>query len=91
VQRSAAEALGELRDLRAVDPLIKALGNEDSYIQAGAANALARIGEDAIPKLVAKLGEPKMGPKVAEVLKELHWQPSSEQEKARYDIALRNR
>jgi HEAT repeat protein len=91
VQRSAAEALGELRDLRAVDPLLKALGNEDSYIQAGAANALARIGEDAIPKLVAKLGEPKMGPRVAEILKELHWQPSSEQEKVRYGIALGNR
>lgn len=91
VQRSASEALGEFRDLRAVDPLIKTLGNEDSYIQTGAANALARIGEAAIPKLVAKLGEPKMGPRVAEVLKELHRQPSSEQEKARYDIVLRNR
>jgi HEAT repeat protein len=91
VQRSAAEALGQLRDPRAVDPLIKALGNEDSYIQTGAANALARIGEAAIPKLVAELGEPKMGPRAAEILKELNWQPSSEQEKALYDIALKNR
>jgi HEAT repeat protein len=91
VQRSAAEALGELRDPRAVDPLIKALGNEDSYIQTGAANALARIGEAAIPKLVAELDEPKMGPRTAEILKELNWQPSSEQEKTRYDIALKNR
>jgi HEAT repeat protein len=83
VQRSAAEALGELGDPRAVDPLIKALGNEDSYIQTGAANALTRIGTAAIPKLVAQLGEPKMGPRAAEILKELNWKPSSEQEKAR--------
>jgi HEAT repeat protein len=91
VRGSAAEALGKLRDLRAVDPLIKALGNEDRYIQTWAANALTGIGEAAIPKLVAKLGEPKMGPRVAEILKELHWQPSSEQEKVRYDMALRSR
>jgi len=91
VQRSAAEALGELGDLKAVDPLINALGNEDSYIQTGAANALARIGQAAIHKLVAKLGEPKMGPMVAEVLKELNWQPSSEQEKAYFDKAMRKR
>jgi HEAT repeat protein len=91
VQGSVAEALGEIRDLRAVDPIIKALGNEDKYIQTWAANALARIGEAAIPKLVAKLGDPKMGPRVAEILKELHWQPSSEQEKARYEVALKSK
>ena len=77
VQRSAAEALGELGDQRAVDPLIKALGNEDSYIQTGVANALTRIGAAAIPKIVARLGEPKMGPRAAEILKGLNWKPSS--------------
>jgi HEAT repeat protein len=90
VQRSAAEALGEIGDPKAIDPLIKALGNEDSYIQMGAANALARIGQPAIPKLVIELGKSKLAHRAAEILKELYWQPSSEQEKTKLDMALRN-
>ena len=62
-----------------------------SYIQNGAANALARIGEPAIPSLVAKLGDWKMGQRIAEVLKVLGWQPLSEQEKIQYEAALKNR
>ncbi len=90
VQRSAAKALGEIRDPRAIDPLVKLLQSDDIYLQTGAANALAVIGEAAIPKLVAELGQPKMGPRVAEILKELHWQPPSEQDKSRYEAALKN-
>jgi HEAT repeat protein len=88
VQRSAAEALGELKDPRAVDPLIKALGSDDIYIQGYASDALASIGKIAVPKLAAELADPKVGPRAAEVLKELHWQPSSAEEKAQYDGAL---
>ena len=70
---------------------MEALANDDSYIQNGAANALARIGEPAIPRLVAKLGDWKMGQRIAEVLKVLGWQPLSEQEKIQYEAALRHR
>jgi HEAT repeat protein len=91
VQRSAAEALGDLKDPRALDPLIKALGSDDIYIQGYAADALAKFGTLATPKLVGILDDPKVGPRAAEVLQELHYQPSSAQEKARYDRALGNK
>jgi HEAT repeat protein len=91
VQRSAAEALGEVGDPRGVDPLMKALGSEDSYIQTGASSALVRIGEAAIPKLVAELSDVKIGPRAAEILKELRWQPSSEQDRERFEVALKKK
>jgi HEAT repeat protein len=91
VQRAAADALGALKDPRALDPLIKALGSDDIYVQGYASDALASIGKMAIPKLVEKLADSKVGPRAAEVLKELHYQPSSAQEKARYDEVLGNK
>jgi hypothetical protein len=41
----AAEALGEIGDKRAVEPLIKALGYEDEYVRKSAAEALGKIGD----------------------------------------------
>jgi HEAT repeat protein len=76
VQRAAAEALGEIGDPKAIDSLIDALGSDDSYIQYGASNALTRMGEVAVPKLVKKLSDGKIAERAAEVLKNLHWQPT---------------
>jgi HEAT repeat protein len=87
-QRSAAEALGELKDPRALDPLIKDLRSDDIYIHGYASDALTRMGQIAIPKLAAELADPKVAPRAAEVLKELHYQPSTAQEKARYQEVL---
>jgi HEAT repeat protein len=91
VQRSAAMALGELGDAKAVDPLIKLLGSNDTFIQSGAATALFNIGEPALPKLVAGLCDWTIGPKAVEILKDLKWQPSSDQEKVWFDAARRNK
>lgn len=71
-------------------PMIEALGSDDIFIQTGAANALAEIGKPAIPRLVAELGNPKSGQRAAEILKELHWQPSMEQEKNNFNNVPRN-
>jgi HEAT repeat protein len=81
VRRSAAQALGNLANPSAVDPLLKALGDEDSYIWTGASIALTEIGSAGIPKLVNALGDRTLGPRVAEVLKSLNWQPASDEEK----------
>jgi HEAT repeat protein len=91
LQRAAAEALGRVGGPKAIDSLVKALRNEDIYIHSGASNALVRIGEPAISKLVAALAEEKLGAKAAEVLKEMNWQPSSDQERSRFDMALKKR
>ena len=42
---AAAEALGEIGDKRAVEPLIKALGDDDPLVRDHAASALGEIGD----------------------------------------------
>ena len=44
VRIDAASALGEIREPRAVKPLIKALNDADSDVRSNAADALGRIG-----------------------------------------------
>jgi HEAT repeat protein len=90
VRRAAAEALGSLGDPRGVDPLIEALRDEDSYLWNGASIALTQIGSAGIPRLVNALGEWVTGPRAADVLKSLGWQPASDEERVRYDVATRN-
>ena len=51
VADSAAEALGELGDRRAVEPLMLAFLNTEGSIREKAANALARIDEDALARV----------------------------------------
>lgn len=52
----AAKKLGELEDLKAVDPLIKALNDGDSDVRKTAANALGKIGDaKAIEPLINRL------------------------------------
>jgi HEAT repeat protein len=91
VRRSAARALGNIRDPRAIDPLIKALGDDDIYISNAAGVALTDIGSTAIPRLVDSLADWTIGPRAAEVLKSLNWQPSSDEDRVRFDVAQRNK
>ncbi|MCZ6572917.1 MAG: HEAT repeat domain-containing protein [Planctomycetota bacterium] len=60
VRYSAAMELGHLRDPSSVEPLVKALNNDpDDLVQRGAAWALGKIGDKAVPAvpaLIAKLG-----------------------------------
>jgi HEAT repeat protein len=91
VRRSAAQALGDLGNPKAVDPLMKALGDRDDYIRTGASIALTAIGSAGIPKLVNALGDWTLGPRVAEILKSLSWQPASDEEIIRYGVASRNK
>jgi HEAT repeat protein len=58
VRETAARALGEMGDKRAVSQLIQALGDKYTKVREAAASALGRIGDErAAPCLVQALGD----------------------------------
>jgi HEAT repeat protein len=60
--RDAARALGEIGDARAVEPLIKALGDEDEDVCMNAAEALGEIGDTrAVGPLIKNLSARTFG------------------------------
>ncbi|MHC1610533.1 MAG: HEAT repeat domain-containing protein [Candidatus Methanospirareceae archaeon] len=60
VRRSVARALGEIKDLRAVEPLIRALEDEDEDVRKSAAWALGEIGSTkAVEPLIQALRDEK--------------------------------
>lgn len=56
VRRQAAQALGEIRDSRAIKPLINVI-KKDSLIRMSATEALKKIGEPSVEPLIALLQE----------------------------------
>ena len=52
VRSSAAQALGSASDVRAIEPLIKALGDEDDDVRESIAWALGEFGGEAVEPLV---------------------------------------
>ena len=51
-RQTAAETLGELREARAIDPLVLTLKDKNPNVRRAAEEALARIGSSAVPPLV---------------------------------------
>ena len=52
---AAARALGQLGDPRAIEPLISALRDEHQLVRSRAADALGRVGKDAVIPLLSAL------------------------------------
>lgn len=52
VRQCAALGLGERPDASAINPLVRALSDEDSLVCNLAVNALVKIGKDATPSLI---------------------------------------
>jgi HEAT repeat protein len=79
VRRTAARALGQIRDTRAVGPLVAALRDPiDSWLRSNAAAALGQIGDaGAVQPLVAALHDRDANVRnaAAEALEALGWQP----------------
>jgi HEAT repeat protein len=61
VRRTAALGLGALGEWRAVDPLIRALGDPVQAVREGAANALVMVGTPAVEPLTDLLDRPGAG------------------------------
>jgi len=59
VRYGAAELLGMIGDVRAVPPLVEALGDRDYFVREDAAKALARFGIDAVGALADALEDEK--------------------------------
>ena len=59
VRWHAAETLGEIRDIQAVEPLIKALTDENKGVRSNSMIALVNIGEPAVEMLINALKDKK--------------------------------
>ncbi len=90
VRRSAAAALGSVADPRGTEPLVESLGDENIAVRDAAAQALAEIGDAGIPVLVNAIGDWNLGPAIARILESLKWQPSSNEDRVRLNVAQRN-
>jgi len=49
------DALGEIGDIRAIEPLLELLGNKDRSLRSDASYALSKIGEPAVERLIELL------------------------------------
>jgi len=90
VRGFAADALGEIGDSRAVEPLINALKDPFSDVQYYATRALGEIGDKrAVEPLTKALKYKDSGVRMraAEALEMIAWQPKDDVEKAYYLIA----
>lgn len=55
VRATAAKALGQIKDVRAVNSLISVLNDKDWFVRERAAEALSKIGEPAVGPLILAL------------------------------------
>lgn len=60
IREEAAALLGQLRDPRAVMPLVMILGDQDRAVREAAIGALTAIGEPSVPALGACLAAPEL-------------------------------
>ena len=92
VRKAAAEALGQIGDNRATEPLVAALKDRDADVRRRAARALEQIGDArAVEPLVATLKDPLyfVREKAAEALESLGWQPGDDTQRTLRAIARR--
>ena len=61
VRSSVTDALGKIKDPRAVEPLIVALKDEDPNVRSSAKKALVKLGKPAVKPLIVALKDKKSG------------------------------
>lgn len=91
VRQEAAGILGDLKDVRALPPLIRALSDRSEAVQEIAVKGLKRLDDRAaIAALVPKLsaGTPAVQWQAALALKSLGWHPKTESEQIHFFVAL---
>jgi hypothetical protein len=72
-RKYAAESLGELKDLRAIGPLVEALTDEVGDVRQRAYDALIKLGGPAVPSLVGLLvaEDEELRQSVTEILRKI--------------------
>jgi HEAT repeat protein len=92
IRREAAGLLGDLRDVRTLPPLIRALGDAHETVQETAIQSLKKLDDKtAIAALVPKLFSADTATiqwRAGLALKSLGWQPQNEKEQIYFSIAL---
>jgi HEAT repeat protein len=94
-----ARTLGEIKDPRAIEPLIEYLESgptvrdkdEQLEIYDVTTSALIDIGKPSIKYLVPKLSDWQIAPHAAHVLNTLEWTPPNDDELVRFQVALKNK
>ncbi|HOL55553.1 MAG TPA: HEAT repeat domain-containing protein, partial [bacterium] len=71
VRSSAAEALGKIKDTRAIDPLIKVLADKDIAVRLSVIEALGEIGDKKAIEPLKKVASNDSSPIVKEKAKEI--------------------
>ena len=61
VRGGVIRKLGEIGDVKAIEPLINALGAQNKNVRQRAVNALVKIGESAVDPLIKALGDTDEG------------------------------
>ncbi|MDD5771892.1 MAG: HEAT repeat domain-containing protein [bacterium] len=85
IRESAANILGQIKDRRAVQPLIKKIKDEKSQVKSCAVSALGDIGDtSAVQPLIEILKDKNIDNRklVVDALAKLKWIPSNDEEKA---------
>lgn len=90
---TAAAALGKIGEPRAVEPLIRLLGNGEETVEVrnAAAESLGTLGDPrAVVALKECLVDPKLSRRAVAALEKLQWSPQGPQEQVRYLVAKRD-
>jgi HEAT repeat protein len=85
------QALGVIRDPRAVDPLVQALSDESTEVRWDSAIALGEIGDErAVPALEKALEDPDKYVRygAAFALSKIGWKPADARKKALYFLSM---
>ncbi len=91
IRREVAAILGDLRDVRALPPMIRALSDPAESVQEAAIQGLKKLDDKkAITSLLAKLfhGTPTIQWRAGVALKSLGWRPQNDAETIKYCVAL---
>ena len=88
----AVEVLGEIGEPNAIEPLIWALKDKNSYVCAAAAKAIRKNPDKrAIEPLKRLLSDWHAGPDAAFALKILGWEPTTDEQKIIFLVASRDK
>lgn len=91
IRREVAAILGDLRDVRALPPMIRALSDPAESVQEAAIQGLKKLDDKkAITSLLAKLfhGSPTIQWRAGVALKSLGWRPQNDAETIKFCVAL---